>query len=152
MVDISKAEELKETLNKLNEYAEPEFGIMTPQHIIEHLSSSVKMATGKFVVKQFTTAEEAVAAKNKLIVSNDPFPKGIKSPVLPEGLAELKFMSLQAAKNDLIENVEEFNALLTNNKEHKAVHPRMGELSVTEWKRVLDKHFTHHFSQYNLNN
>ncbi|MCD6069079.1 MAG: oxepin-CoA hydrolase / 3-oxo-5,6-dehydrosuberyl-CoA semialdehyde dehydrogenase [Bacteroidetes bacterium] len=150
MVDITNVAELKATLNKLNEYAEPVWGKMTPQHAIEHLTTTLPIATGKREMKQVTTPEEALAFKARLIGTMEPFARGIKSVMMGDEPPAYLHPNLQSAKDELLKEVEEFNALVSKNPTGNAVHPRMGQLSWEEWTRFFNKHFTHHFTQFDI--
>lgn len=47
MIDILDRTKLFEILNKLQADDKPEFGAMTPQHMVEHLTFSVRFSNGK---------------------------------------------------------------------------------------------------------
>ena len=66
MVDILNKGKLQATVNKLEPTAKPLWGLMSPQHVIEHLATVVKVSTGKRPVKLYLTLEEGDKIKSKL--------------------------------------------------------------------------------------
>ena len=60
MVDILNREKLQATINKLEPSAKPLWGMMTPQHIIEHLTTVIKVSSGKRQVKLFLRRRKAI--------------------------------------------------------------------------------------------
>lgn len=151
-MDLQNKAALQGVLDKLNEYAEPLWGKMTPQHVIEHLTASLHLVNGKKDVKQFTTPEEAQAVKNRLIGSEEPFARGIKSPMLGDEPPAYLHPSLGSAKEELVNEINEFNAKLQKDPEAHMLHPRLGTLNMKEWNKLFSKHFDHHFNQFGLLN
>jgi hypothetical protein len=152
MVDITNANELKATLDRLNEYAEPLWGRLNPQQAIEHLTTTFPIVNGRKEMKQVTTPEEAAEVKKRLIGNMEPMPKGIKSVMMGENPPPYLHPSLQAAKDELLNEVEEFKANMQKNPNGTALHPRMGQMNWQEWTLLFNKHFTHHFEQFGLLN
>ena len=67
MVAIHNIEETIEQLRKLQHDAAPLWGSMTPQHMVEHLTMTIRASQGKIPIKQLSTTEEANAIKQRLI-------------------------------------------------------------------------------------
>src|SRR5690554_7216430 len=49
---------IQESLNKLTEDAKPKWGIMTPQHMLEHLEESYRIASGEIQDFEVVTPEK----------------------------------------------------------------------------------------------
>src|SRR5436190_9840476 len=105
MIDINKREELFETLSKLRTEQQPVFGLMGPQHMIEHLIWSVTFCNGKFPQQQITTSEMAIKLRPLLMYIVKPYPRGIKTPILRETPPPLKYTDIPPAIEQLKEEL-----------------------------------------------
>ncbi len=150
MVRISNIDETIATLSSLTGDTKPLWGEMTPQHMVEHLSMTIGASCGKMDVAQRTTPEEAEAAKQRLIYSDAEVSKGIKSPLMGEGLPPYINASLADAVEVLKNELGYFEGYYANNPAATHIQPRMGALTHDEWKIFHSKHFTHHFKQFDL--
>jgi hypothetical protein len=150
MIDILNTTRLQNTISKLNANAKPLWGKMSPQNIIEHLAGAVKMSTGKVIVKRYTTPEEAQVIKEKLINTPAEIPAGVKNPLLTDEAPALMHKDLDAAVAELFNEINYFKEYYKQNPNAIHTHLRMGDLTHGEWLTLHNKHFTHHFKQYNL--
>ena len=142
--------ELKQKLAMLNEDTEASFGIMTPQHMVEHLTVTVKLSSGRISYPAFTPSEKLLGYKEALLNTDLEFPKGIKAPGLGDQLMPLKYENLEQAKEGLIKSLEEYDSFFKENPTAQTTHPRFGLLTFEEWELFHPKHFKHHFSQFNI--
>jgi hypothetical protein len=151
MIDILDRAKLFETISKLQVYDKPKFGAMTPQHMVEHLILTVRISCRKEPQKHHYPPEKEQKIKAFVIGTDNDFPTGFKSPILPqEGLPALKFSNLTEAINNLKTALNEFDAYFGNHPLDKPINPTMGELNFQEWVRFHNRHFMHHFKQFNL--
>lgn len=141
---------LKNQLDKLGEEQKPEFGKMTPQHMVEHLTLTVKISSGRIKIPFFEPSKKQVEMKRQLLETDMDFPKSIKFPNDPGRLLDLRFPDLESAKIKLLQSLEEFETYFRENPDTKTVHPVLGELGKEEWDRFHQKHFKHHFSQFGI--
>jgi hypothetical protein len=144
MTDI----EIGNHLEKLTENSERQFGIMTPQHMLEHLIITFKLSTGKIKIPELVPNEKQLGYKEMLLNTDMVFPKGVRAPGLPDDLLPLRFDSLHTAKSKFKDAVEEFHAFFQANPTQSTFHPRFGKLNYEEWRKFHDKHVTHHLSQF----
>lgn len=126
------------------------FGIMTPQHMVEHLTLTVKISYGRIKLPEFEPTEKQLAQKQALIYSDIEFPKGIKAPVIGERLLELRYQNLEIAKAELLKSIDSYNNHFTEFGDEQTIHPRFGKLTHDEWERFHSKHFQHHLSQFGI--
>lgn len=150
-INISDTNSLADSLLKLKPDTRPSFGIMTPQHMIEHLTFAMKSSNGK--APQHVHYPPAVADRIRasVISSDNKLPLGFKSPILPkEGLAELSHPDLFSAIEELLTEVKDFHHYFQINQDAKPVNPTIGELNHQEWIIFHNKHFEHHFEQFRL--
>jgi hypothetical protein len=151
MIDIFDREILFETISKLQVSDKPKFGAMTPQHMVEHLILTVRISSRKEPQKHFYPPEKEQKIKAFVIGTDNDFPPGFKSPILPpEGLPALKFSNLTEAIDNLKTELNDFDDYFSNHPLDKPINPTMGELNYQEWVRFHNRHFMHHFKQFNL--
>lgn len=138
-------------LEKLSSNASPAFGIMTPQHMVEHLVFSIRFSNEKEPQQLYFPLEKAEHIKSFIIYSDAELPIGFKAPVLPKDeLLPLSYQDLPSAIEMLKLELEAFDAYFKLNPNKSTVNPTMGELTNKEWIVFHDKHFKHHFKQFNL--
>ncbi|WP_111671269.1 DUF1569 domain-containing protein [Algoriphagus litoralis] len=137
-------------LEKLTEQSERKFGIMSPQHMLEHLILTVKLSYGRIKIPDFEPTEKQLAQKQALLYSEIQFPIGVKAPGLGDKLLDLRFPDLSAAKAELLKSINEYLVFFENNPNEQTIHPRFGKLTFTEWELFHRKHFDHHLSQFGV--
>ena len=150
MVNILNIQHTINSLNTLKENAIPVFGKMTPQHMVEHLAKILKVSSGQTPVQLYVSVEESEVLKQKIIYSDFQFAPGIKSPLLGDEPPALLFKDLNEALSILNHELNYFENYFKNNPLAMHTHPRLGELKFEEWTIFHNKHFAHHFKQYNL--
>lgn len=141
-------ETLLQRLNQLHTTTAAQFGILTPQHMVEHLILTVKMSAGRIPIPEFVPNEKQLAQKQALLFTDIPFPKGIKAPGLPDTLLDLRFPDLETAKAELIKSWDAYQVLFKENPTKQTFHPRFGLLNFEEWERFHTKHMDHHLGQF----
>lgn len=141
--------ELFEYLAQLTAEDQPKWGIMTAQHMVEHLSSLFLFTIEKVKLKPFFDAEKLERNYKYLIKDKRPFSKNIKLPHL-QGLQPLRFDSLAAAIQVLKKFVEQFYAFFTIYPDKKTLHPAIGMLNFEEWEWNHYSHTRHHLEQFDL--
>lgn len=135
-------------LNHLTEAHQPEWGTMNAQQMVEHLSNSIDLSTGVLKV-DLSIPEEKVAKAVEFLHSENPFPRGFKVGYAPENPA-VRNESLDDAIDELAMKWVGFEEYFIDFPEAQHLHPVYGMLDYEGWLRVHSKHFTHHFSQFNL--
>lgn len=140
---------LEEKLRQLTSEHEAQWGMLTPQHMLEHLIGSLKMSRGAVQVG-VQIPEEQVDKMQRFLFSDQPMPQGVKSANMPEGLPELQFSDLETAKAEFLKEWDRFVEAYEAEPEKNEAHPVFGELGKEGWYQVHRKHFTHHFQQFGL--
>ena len=141
---------IEKKLSSLNEESQAEFGMMTAQHMVEHLTITLKLASGRIAYPPFTPSEQQLEWKEALLFTPMEFPKGIKAPgIKTHELMPLKYPSLQEAKIQLLKAIREYNTFFEENPDGLTNHPRFGMLNHQEWELFHPKHFKHHLGQFN---
>ena len=150
MIQITNEIELIRLLNTLTDTSVPVFGKMTAQHMIEHLILTVKISSNKLPHPSYFREEKAVAFKNAIIYSPIEMPVGFKAPMLTEELSPFVSPHIESAINELQHELNYFHEFFRTNPHNTTTNPSMGELNHDEWIVFHNKHFTHHFKQFNL--
>lgn len=151
MIDILNRPNLFEILSKLQADDQPQFGSMTPQHMVEHLAFTVRFANGKEPQQHHYSPEKQQKIREFVIGTVIDMPPGFKSPVLPaEGLPALQQAGLTDAIENLRVELNDFDDYFLNHPADQPVNPTMGELNYSEWVKFHNRHFTHHFKQFGL--
>jgi len=141
-------------LKTLSNDTKPAWGVMTAQHMVEHLTMAVQSSTGKIVFDRFITPEDKMAIAKRFLHSSRPLPKlfvnEVISEVIGEGLIPLINKDLCSAIVELIKEAEYFDEYFTRNPEAKPINATFGPLNYEEWIAFHNKHFTHHLTQFGL--
>ena len=144
---IAKVEEF---LMGLTEDTPPKWGIMTAQHMVEHLASFNDVALRKTPMEMLTPAHK-LERYTESLYNYRKMPRGFQLATLKKGETEdLRFASLDEAKDALMKGLQEVEAAYKDDSNFKAFNPTFGELNSYEWKLYLQKHIQHHFEQFGL--
>lgn len=152
MIEIHNRELLLSSLNTLTDASVASFGKMSAQHMIEHLLLTVKISSNKLPHSCAFREEKANAFKQALIHSAAEMPQGFKSPILTEEVPSLVYNDIKSALTELNQELAYFEEFFNThpNPNIKTMNPSLGELNYDEWVIFHNKHFTHHFKQFNL--
>lgn len=151
MIDIQNHTEISDLLEKLTTETQPVFGIMTPQHMVEHLILLVKLSTGGIKGQLMRSEETAAKWKQGLIYTDMEFPQGIRVPGQEENtVPELRYENLEKAIEKLKSELKIFEEFHKDDIKKSTMHPALGLLNYDEWIVFHNKHFTHHFKQFGL--
>lgn len=126
------------------------FGIMTPQHMLEHLTLTVKISYGRIKLPEFTPSEKQLAQKQTLLYTDIEFPKGLKAPGVGGKLLDLRYQNLETAKIELLKSIDDYNLHFAEFHRNETIHPRFGKLNHEEWEKFHSKHFQHHLAQFGV--
>lgn len=150
---LQGTQQLKSVLEQLNGDEIPQFGMMSAQHMIEHLVFAIQFSNGKN--PQECKYPEALAHRfrSRIIGTNNEFKPGLKAPILPKDqLISLWFENIPTATHHLISELEDFKNYSTQNPQDKPMHPAFGAMNWEEWTEFHNKHIRHHLRQFNLKN
>jgi hypothetical protein len=128
----------------------PEWGSMTVQQMIEHLSDVFRLASGKFINKKLVIPEEKLASSQAFLMSDRPFPRGVSNPLLPKAPVPVKNATMKDAAKELQSEIDYFLSVLTSNKDHRILHPYFGELNTEMNFQSVYKHALHHLKQFGV--
>ncbi|WP_339614670.1 phenylacetic acid degradation bifunctional protein PaaZ [uncultured Winogradskyella sp.] len=144
-------DKIQDCLYKLTEDAKPQWGIMTPQHMIEHLEYTYKIASGDIQDFEIATPEKILEKVHNSLYNYDKFPKNSRFPLLEKDtLDTLKHSDLATAIKRFKTQRETYNTFFKENPDAKLNNMVFGELNKYEWYLLERKHLNHHFEQFGL--
>ena len=150
-IDIMDREMIFKLLAQLQPDSIARFGIMSAQHMIEHLALAVRYGNGREPQELQYRQEKADKIKFYVINTDNEIQAGFKSPTLPlDDLLPLKHLDLGSAIENLRLELKLFDEYFKANPESRPVNPTMGVLTHEEWIIFQNKHITHHFKQFGL--
>ena len=76
-------ETLQERLDQLTSAAEPRFGIMTPQHMLEHLILTIKLSSGRIPMTDLFPMKNSWRKSKPYSIRTYPFLKESKCQGFP---------------------------------------------------------------------
>ncbi len=147
---INPQTDYEQIVGKLNSDSLPLWGIMSAQHMLEHLLLVINIGIGKFQV-EVVTPEDKLPRTKAFLMSDKPMPREFKAPYIPENdTMPLHYPNFETAKQKLKAGLETFYALYAQNPDAVFPHPVFGVCNAQEWEMIQRKHFTHHFAQFGL--
>ncbi|MCB0462494.1 MAG: phenylacetic acid degradation bifunctional protein PaaZ [Flavobacteriaceae bacterium] len=144
-------EKISECLSKLTANTKPKWGIMTPQHMIEHLEYTYRIASGEIQDFEVSTPEKILEKVHASLYNYDKFPRNTNFPLLEKNtLDTLKHDNLETAKLKFVEAREAYKAFFKDNPEAVLKNMVFGDMNRYEWYLLDRKHLNHHFEQFGL--
>ncbi len=144
-------EKIAEILNKLAEDAKPKWGILTPQHLLEHLEHGYKIMSGEIQDFEIATPEKILEKVHHSLYNFDKFPMGTKFPTMrKEELEDLIHPDFATAKEKFFEAREAYKTFFKENPEAVLKNMVFGELNRYESYLLERKHLNHHFEQFGI--
>jgi len=135
-------------LANLEATKKPLWGGMSAQRMVEHLTDSVRMSSGK---EEFPLeiSEDKIGKMHLFLESDKGMAKNIEVAFAGKDVA-LRHSEIELAIDELTEEWCDFEEIFEENDSFKSLHPYYGKLNFDQWKRLHSKHFTHHFEQFGL--
>ncbi len=138
-------------LSALKEDMKPKWGIMTPQHMVEHLEYTYKIASGEIQDFEIATPSTILDKVHNSLWNYDKFPKNSQFPQLEKNTLEpLKHPDLATAIEKFKAQREKYLEFFKENPEAKLKNLVFGELNKYESYLLERKHLNHHFEQFGL--
>ncbi|MEZ5009150.1 MAG: hypothetical protein R2753_13450 [Chitinophagales bacterium] len=137
-------------LKTLQSNMQPLWGMMTPQHMIEHLIFIYENSIGEREVK-LLVEEEKLPKFQAFLRSNYGFSQNFKFGMLPENeLVPLKYDSIEEAIIELENYIKKFFEMVDSDSFLFMMHPYYGKLNKEDAILFQFKHTMHHLMQFGL--
>jgi Protein of unknown function (DUF1569) len=141
-------ETLLSYFDKLSSETQPAWGSMSAQRMVEHLTDSLRIATGKNP-QELAIPEDRIAKMVLFLDSDKPMAQNIEVPFATKAM-ELRHEELELAIDEFVDEYLEFMETFESTPELKTQHPYYGPLNYEQWQRLNQKHLSHHFHQFGL--
>lgn len=135
-------------LNKLTPDTKPAWGKMSPQRMVEHLTDTLRIATGESP-QVLLIPEDKVERMVAFLYTDKPMAQNMEVPFAKEGIP-LRHEELELAIDEFVDVYLEFQELFAQDPELKTVHAYYGPLNYEQWDLLNKKHLTHHFTQFGI--
>lgn len=142
---------IREALENLKEDTKPKWGILTPQHLMEHLEEGYRVLSGEIQDFDIVTPEKILEKVHNSLYNYEKFPRNTQFPTMKNGeLEELKHPDLATAKEKMLEARDHYRTFFNENAHAKLKNMVFGELNKYESYLLERKHLNHHFEQFGL--
>ena len=142
---------IESCLAKLTPQSKPKWGIMTPQHMVEHLEYTYKIAAGELQDFEIKTPEEYLEQTQDSLYNYEKFPPNSSFPHLEKDtLKSLAHPDLDTAIAKLLHQRDRYLDFFTQNPDGVLKNLVFGHLNKYQWYLLERKHLNHHFEQFNL--
>jgi len=137
-----------EALSKLSADTTPSWGSMSAQRMVEHLTDTMRISTGKNP-QSLVISEDKIERMQAFLESDKPMARNIEVPFAPKDL-KLRHEELELAIDELTDEWLYFDEFYAENPDRKEMHSFYGPLNYEQWCRLNSKHIQHHFEQFGL--
>ena len=141
-------EEIPQRLSNLKEDTLPKFGLMTPQHMVEHLILMTKMAVRIYGDAPESPTEGQLKFK-KFIEKGAQF-QYRPSDKTAADLPKLKYGSLQEALDNYPQGINGFYAHYEADPKFISFNVFQGKLGFEDLEFLHFRHFKYHLEQFGL--
>lgn len=140
--------EVIQKLDKLSPTAKPAWGEMSAQRMVEHLSDTIMIASGK---KKFPLEipEDKIEKMVSFLESDKPMARNIEVPFAKKN-EKLRHEEIELAIDEFLLEWLDFEEHYSENENRTELHPYYGNLNYDQWCRLHAKHLTHHFEQFGI--
>ncbi len=135
-------------LEKLTQDKKPLWGKMSAQRMVEHLTDTLKIATGEGP-QELVIEEDKITRMLAFLDSDKEMAQNITVPFADENEV-LRHEEIELAIDEFIETFLYFEEIYEINSELTEIHPFYGPLNFEQWQKLNAKHLTHHFKQFEL--
>ncbi len=138
-------------LQQLNPGTPPLWGKMSVQQMIEHFSTdALRVANGRHAFAEILVPAAQLPRMMEFLLSEKPFKRNLKNPLLGENPAPTKFNTVQAAIADLHGELIGFFEVFEQNPNLLTRNPFYGDLNFDQNVQLLYKHALHHLGQFGV--
>ena len=140
--------EIIQKLDTLNAESKPLWGEMSAQRMVEHLTDTIKIASGK-VKFPLVVPEEKLEKMLVFLDTNKPIARNIAVSCAKKNEA-LRNEEIELAIDEFLLEWIDFEEHFSTDENRTEVHPYYGPLNYTQWCKLNAKHLKHHFEQFGI--
>ena len=142
-------ESFQKHISKLTAETPAEWGRMSAQGMVEHLSDWLDLASTPDNGFSLEIPEDKVPKAQAFLFSEHPLPRNFQVKFLPPETNH-RNESLPEAIEEFESKWSAFEEFHKNNPGVEIMHPSFGMLDHKKLMALHGKHMTHHFQQFNL--
>ena len=142
-------EEYLPLIKKLTGDEKGNWGVLSAQGMVEHMTDSIGIAW-KRISLALHTPEHLLERARSFMLSDKEFKPNTKNALMSEEAAPLRNSNMADAIKELETEVKEFLNFYDQARHEIVLNPFFGDLNYEEWLHLLHKHATHHLKQFNL--
>ncbi|SDB55274.1 oxepin-CoA hydrolase / 3-oxo-5,6-dehydrosuberyl-CoA semialdehyde dehydrogenase [Flavobacteriaceae bacterium MAR_2010_188] len=144
-------DKIDELLNNITAESKPKWGSMSPQHMLEHLEYTYRIASGEIQDFDVNTPEMHLEKVHASLYTYDKMPRNFEFPLTEKSnMKELRFKDIDEAKSKMVEARSKYIEFFKENPEARTKNVVFGDLNEYEWYLMERKHLNHHFEQFGL--
>lgn len=136
-------------LTNLNPNTPPLFGKMNVHQMIEHMTDSIGIASGR-IIEPNVQAEEVTAKMKNFMMSDKPFRDNTPNTLMPDTPLTPRHNLIGDSIIELQAEIEAFIQNFKDTPDKKVTNPFFGDLNFEEWTHLLHKHALHHLRQFGI--
>lgn len=136
-------------LQKLQGNEKGNWGVLSAQEMIEHMTDSIGIAYGR-IKQTLHTSEEMLPKFREFALSDKEFKPNTKNAYMGDNPEALRNKNITEAVSELEKEIISFISYYKNNPDAVVQNPFFGNLNYHEWLHLLHKHAIHHLKQFNL--
>ncbi|RPI06061.1 MAG: DUF1569 domain-containing protein [Zetaproteobacteria bacterium] len=136
-------------LAALRDDTAPAWGMMSAQHMVEHLLWAFEISTGQ-AQTECAFPEAQCERLRAFLYDGRATPREFQNPLLASGLPPLRHAGAADAAAALRVAVDRFVRQAETRPATIRTHPIFGPIGVEEWARAHFKHCCHHLLQFGL--
>lgn len=144
-LDIS---EIIQKLDTLKPDSKPLWGNMSAQRMVEHLTDTVKIASGKSKFP-LEIPEDKIEKMKAFLESDKPMARNIEVPFAKKD-TELRNEEIELAIDEFLLEWIDFEEHYSEDENKTELHPYYGNLNYEQWCMLHSKHLKHHFEQFGI--
>ncbi|MFC4722318.1 phenylacetic acid degradation bifunctional protein PaaZ [Geojedonia litorea] len=144
-------EKINECLSNLKPETQALWGTMTPQHMVEHLEYTYRIASGEIQDFEISTPEKILEKVHATLYNYDKMPREYDFPLAEKSkIKNTKHDNLEVAKTKMLEARQDYLNFFKENPEAVLKNTVFGDMNRYEWYLLERKHLNHHFEQFGL--
>jgi hypothetical protein len=136
-------------LKKLEGHEKGNWGVLSPQGMIEHMTDSIGVAWGR-IKQPLHTPADLLQRYRDFALSDKKFKPGTKNAYMREEADPLRKTSIGEAVTELENEIRSFVNYYHQHPNAVIQNPFFGDFNYEEWLHLLHKHAIHHLKQFNL--
>ncbi|MFL5753838.1 MAG: DinB family protein [Bacteroidia bacterium] len=136
-------------LQKLKGDEKGNWGLLSPQGMIEHMTDSIGVAWGR-IPQPSQTPEHLLQRMRDFALSDKEFKPGTKNSLMNETPDPLRKANISEARGELEAEIKNFVNYYKTNPGAIITNPFFGDFNYEQWLHLLHKHALHHLKQFSL--